>query len=94
MVAQAYIYLIAREGIRRYCGGTGRAWGAFGVFSDAGFVIGPMAAVLLFDGSGAAAFTILGIGSALAAATVTASMRGWRPRVLGEQPEPNFADAV
>jgi MFS family permease len=84
MVAQAYIYLIAREGIRRYCGGTGRAWGAFGVFSDAGFVIGPMAAVFLFEGSGTAAFTVLGIGSLLAAGVVAASMWAWRPRLLSE----------
>jgi MFS family permease len=82
MVAQAYIYLIARTGIQRYGGGTGRAWGVFGMFSDAGLVLGPLAAVWLFEAFGSSAFPILGVGSLLAAAAVFATAGGrWsRPR--------------
>jgi hypothetical protein len=60
MAAQAYLYLVAREGIERTCGGTGRAWGAFGVFSDTGFMLGPAIGVLLFQVWGAATFAVLG----------------------------------
>jgi MFS family permease len=85
MVAQSYIYLVAREGIRQYCGGTGKAWGIFGMFTDAGFVVGPVAGFFLFDTVNAWAFPILGVGSAIAAVTAAAAMRGWRPQVLSEQ---------
>jgi MFS family permease len=82
MVAQAYIYLIARNGIQRYGGGTGRAWGVFGMFSDAGLVLGPLAAVWLFEAFGSSAFPILGAATLLAAAAVFATAGGrWsRPR--------------
>jgi len=84
MVAQSYIYLIAREGIRLYSGGSGVAWGAFGMLSDAGLVLGPVIGVYLFNTTGASAFTILGVGSALAAVAIAVGMRGWQPRAVGE----------
>lgn len=84
MVAQSYIYLIAREGIRLYSGGSGVAWGAFGMLSDAGLVLGPVIGVYLFNTAGASAFTILGIGSAIAAVAVTVGMRRWQPATVSE----------
>ncbi|WP_370967176.1 MFS transporter [Amycolatopsis sp. cg9] len=85
MAAQSYIYLVAREGIRQYCGGTGTAWGIFGMFTDAGFVVGPVLAFFLFDLTGGAVFPILGVAAVLAAATASTAIRAWRPRVLSEQ---------
>jgi hypothetical protein len=80
MAAQAYIYLIARQGIQRYSGGSGRAWGIFGMFGDAGLVLGSLVAVWLFEAFGARAFTLLGLGALAAAAVLSATVRGLRPR--------------
>ncbi|MEV0155438.1 MFS transporter [Micromonospora sp. NPDC050686] len=79
MVAQAYIYLIARRGIQQYGGGTGRAWGIFGMFGDTGLVLGSVIAVWLFEVFGTRAFSLLGVGALLAAAVLAVAVRGLRP---------------
>ncbi|MEV6595625.1 MFS transporter [Actinoplanes sp. NPDC051346] len=78
MAAQAFIYLVARDGILRHCGGTGRAWGVFGMLSDVGFMIGPGIGVLLFQAFGSAAFPFLGVGSALCAVLIFLILRSTR----------------
>ncbi|WP_170047073.1 MFS transporter [Couchioplanes caeruleus] len=78
MAAQAFVYLVARDGIQQHCGGTGRAWGVFGMLSDVGFMIGPGIGVLLFQVSGSAAFPILGVGSALSAVLIFLIIRSTR----------------
>lgn len=84
MTAQAYLYLIAREGVQRYCGGAAQAWGVFGMFSDTGFLAGPAVGVALFQIWGTAAFPVLGVASMLAAAAVPAALRGRRAAVPTE----------
>jgi MFS family permease len=81
MVAQSYIYLVARTGIQRYCGGTGRAWGIFGMFSDAGLILGSLAGVFLFQTFGGGAFTILAVGAMAVGATLSTAVKGWRPQL-------------
>lgn len=95
MVAQAYIYLSARTGIQRYGGGTGRAWGIFGMFSDGGIVLGSLIAVWLFEAFGTRAFTFLGVGALLAAAVLSVTVRTRRPeQVPGDDREPRPASPV
>jgi MFS family permease len=84
MAAQAYLYLVAREGIQRHCGATGRAWGYFGMFSDTGFMVGPPIGVFLFQISGPTAFSVLGAGTLLVAVVLTVAMRGRWTRVAAE----------
>lgn len=84
MVAQSYIYLMARNGIQQYGGGSGKAWGIFGMCSDVGQVWGPMAGVFLFQAIGIGAFPVLGIGTVLAAVTLPAVTGNWR---LGQRPQ-------
>lgn len=94
MVAQAYIYLIARQGIQRYGGGSGRAWGVFGMFGDAGLVLGSLVAVWLFEAFGAKAFSLLGLGALLAAAVLAATVVGLRPRAADEDQDRRTASRV
>ena len=78
MVAQAYVYLVAREGVQKHCGGTGRAWGVFGMFSDAGFVVGPAVGVIVFELFRAGAFTVLGVAAIAVAALLPLALAAWR----------------
>lgn len=71
MVAQGQIYLVARDGLTAYAGGTGRAWGVFGLMSDIGFILGPIIGIALFTFAGDVAFALLA-QVALAAALVFA----------------------
>lgn len=84
MGAQAYVYLLARTGVQQYGGGSGKAWGIFGMCSDAGQVWGPLAGVFLFQSVGTGAFPVLGIGTVLAAATLPVLTGNWR---LGQRPQ-------
>ncbi|MEV0899223.1 MFS transporter [Actinoplanes sp. NPDC049802] len=79
MVGQAYIYLIARTGIQQHGGGSGRAWGIFGMFSDTGLVLGPLVAVWLFEEFDSQVFLALGLGS-LATVALSVAVLGRRPR--------------
>ncbi|MEV6694588.1 MFS transporter [Micromonospora sp. NPDC051196] len=66
MTAQPVLYLVARQGVNlvpRHL--LGRAFGAFGLVSDIGFVVGPLL--------GALAYTWLGISAFLAMAAVAAA---------------------
>jgi MFS family permease len=81
MTAQSYVYLIAREGIQRYCGGSGKAWGLFGMFSDAGFMVGPTVGVFLFQNFGVRAFPILGTATVAVAVIMPTVVRRWRRKL-------------
>jgi MFS family permease len=94
MIGQAYIYLIARNGIQQYGGGSGRAWGIFGMFSDAGLVLGPVIALFLFEAFGTGAFPILGLVSVLAAATLSTAVKARRPRLRPRQREASVAQPL
>lgn len=93
MVAQAFIYLVARDGIQRHAGGTGRAWGVFGMLSDVGFMVGPGVGVLLFQLYGGSAFPVLGAATALIAVVALAVIRSTgvlaasRPEAAGSRTE-------
>ncbi|GGQ67923.1 hypothetical protein GCM10010166_42390 [Couchioplanes caeruleus subsp. azureus] len=85
MAAQAFVYLVARDGIQRHCGGTGRAWGVFGMLSDVGFMVGPGIGVLLFQMSGSAAFPLLGVSSAVSAVLILVLLRSTRILTVGKE---------
>ncbi len=93
MVGQAYIYLICRHGIQQYGGGSGRAWGIFGMFGDTGLVLGSLIAIFLFEVFGSRAFTLLGVGALVAAALLALMFRAPRPSpavpVAQEEPVKN-----
>ena len=78
MAAQAHVYLVARGGIERYCGGTGKAWGTFGAFSDAGFIVGPVLGALCFDAFHAGTFPLLGLGAGGAAVALSFALLRWK----------------
>lgn len=88
MFGQAHVYLVARGGIERYCGGTGKAWGFFGACSEAGFIVGPVLGTFLFQTHGAASFPLLGLGTVGVAAVLPSTIRRWRAREPGPDSVP------
>ncbi|HEY3609625.1 MAG TPA: MFS transporter [Pseudonocardiaceae bacterium] len=81
MVGQAVLYLTARRGIAELGSAMarqGRAFGLFGLASDVGNIIGPIAGVVLYGLTGRLSFLLLGTLSVLvlAALTIAAGGRG------------------
>lgn len=72
MTAQPVLYLVARQGVNlvpRHL--LGRAFGAFGLVSDIGFVVGPLLGALAYTWLGISAFLAMAVVAAAAALGVT-----------------------
>jgi MFS transporter, DHA1 family, multidrug resistance protein len=67
MTAQPVVYMIARRGVNLVpAHQLGRAFGAFGLVSDIGFIIGPLLGTLLYSHGGASVFVVMGVIAAVA----------------------------
>jgi MFS family permease len=68
MTAQPVVYLVARRGVNlvpRHQ--LGRAFGAFGLVSDVGFIVGPLLGTLLYSHAGTSVFLVMAAAAAVAA---------------------------
>jgi DHA1 family multidrug resistance protein-like MFS transporter len=67
MTAQPVVYMIARRGVNLVpAHQLGRAFGAFGLVSDIGFIVGPLLGTLLYSRGGASVFVVMGVIAAVA----------------------------
>jgi MFS family permease len=67
MTAQPVVYMIARRGVNLVPQHQlGRAFGAFGLVSDIGFIVGPLLGTLLYSRGGASVFVVMGVIAAAA----------------------------
>jgi MFS transporter, DHA1 family, multidrug resistance protein len=92
MACHPVLYVLTRRGIgmlpRRQ---MGRAFGAFGLASDIGFVVGPLLGMLLYSHFDQRMFVLLAVLSTVAGIAAL-TMRGLPSRLLvsgGRQPEPS-----
>lgn len=72
MTAEPVLYLVARQGVNlvpRHQ--LGRAFGAFGMVSDIGFIVGPLLGALAYVQLGTSAFLIMAVVAACAALGAT-----------------------
>jgi MFS-type transporter involved in bile tolerance (Atg22 family) len=68
MSAEPVLYMVARQGVNLVPPHQlGRAFGAFGLVSDIGFIIGPLLGALAYFQLGTAAFLVMAAVAALAA---------------------------
>ncbi|MCW3819865.1 MFS transporter [Micromonospora sp. DR5-3] len=85
MTAQPVLYLVARQGVNlvpRHL--LGRAFGAFGLVSDIGFVVGPLLGALAYTGLGISAFFAMAVVAAGAGLGV-ALLRVFRGGIVAEE---------
>lgn len=85
MTAQPVLYLVARQGVNlvpRHL--LGRAFGAFGLVSDIGFVVGPLLGALAYTWLGISAFLAMAVVAA-GAGLVVALLRVLRSGFLAEE---------
>jgi MFS family permease len=71
MTAQPVLYLVARQGVNlvpRHQ--LGRAFGAFGLVSDVGFILGPVLGAVAYAGLGTPAFLVMAVVAAVSAVGV------------------------
>lgn len=71
MTAQPVLYLVARQGVNlvpRHQ--LGRAFGAFGLVSDIGFILGPVLGAVAYAGLGTPAFLVMAVVAAVSAVGV------------------------
>ena len=86
MASQPVLYVVARRGVGLISRERlGRAYGAFGLLSDLGFVAGPVVGALLYDQVGPATFVILAVVAA-AGAAAAAVARNLPRRLLHPDP--------
>lgn len=82
MIAEPVLYLVARQGVslvpRQL---RGRAFGAFGLVSDIGFIVGPLLGAVAYAGLGTTVFLIMAALAAVAA-VAAAPLRGLPTRLL------------
>ncbi|MEV6823658.1 MFS transporter [Amycolatopsis sp. NPDC051102] len=94
MTAEPVLYLVARQGVSlvpRHQ--LGRAFGAFGLVSDIGFIVGPLLGALAYFRLGTTAFLIMALVAA--AACVTAVLLRRTPdRLLAGAPAPRTEETV
>jgi MFS transporter, DHA1 family, multidrug resistance protein len=85
MTAEPVLYLVARQGVNlvpRHQ--LGRAFGAFGLVSDIGFIVGPVLGAVAYAGLGTPAFLIMAVIAAVSAVGV-ALLRNLPTRLLSEE---------
>ncbi|WP_410586134.1 MFS transporter [Amycolatopsis sp. lyj-23] len=71
MTAQPVLYLVARQGVNLVPKHQlGRAFGAFGLVSDIGFILGPLLGAVAYAGLGTPAFLIMAVVAAVSAVGV------------------------
>jgi MFS family permease len=76
MTAQPVLYMVARRGVNLVPSHQlGRAFGAFGLVSDIGFIAGPLLGALLYSRVGTAAFVVMAAVAGLAALGALVSRR-------------------
>lgn len=93
MSAQPVLYLVARQGVNlvpRHQ--LGRAFGAFGLVSDIGFIVGPLLGALAYSGLGTSAFLVMAVVAA-GAGLGAALLRRLPDRLLAGDPPPVPAKA-
>jgi len=94
MTAEPVLYLVARQGVNlvpRHQ--LGRAFGAFGLVSDIGFIVGPLLGALAYFRLGTSAFLIMALVAA--GACVTAVLLRRAPdRLLAGAPAPRTEEPV
>jgi MFS family permease len=92
MTAEPVLYLVARRGVNlapRHQ--LGRAFGAFGLVSDIGFIIGPLLGALAYYELGTSAFLIMAAVAAVAGVAAFL-LRGLPDRLLAGTTTPAKAD--
>jgi DHA1 family multidrug resistance protein-like MFS transporter len=98
MTAQPVLYMVARRGVNlvpRHQ--LGRAFGAFGLVSDIGFIAGPLLGALIYSRIGTGAFLVMAgvagvaaVGALLLRRTPDRLLRGIRP----DEPVPSVREAA
>jgi MFS family permease len=98
MTAQPVLYMVARRGVNlvpRHQ--LGRAFGAFGLVSDIGFIAGPLLGALIYSRIGTGAFLVMAgvagaaaVGALLLRRTPDRLLRGIRP----DEPAPSLREAA
>jgi MFS family permease len=81
MVGYAVLFLTARRGVvelRSAADSQGAAFGLFGLVSDVGNVLGPVAGVVLYELTGRASFLVLGAFSGLLVVVLVSQAGRWR----------------
>ncbi|MFC4852232.1 MFS transporter [Actinophytocola glycyrrhizae] len=81
MVGYAILFLTARRGIvelKSAAGSQGTAFGLFGLVSDIGNVLGPVAGVVLYELTGRTSFILLGALSGLLVVVLASQASRWR----------------
>jgi MFS family permease len=88
MIAEPVLYLVARQGVSLVpLQLRGRAFGAFGLVSDIGFIVGPLLGAVAYAGLGTSVFLIMAAVAAVAA-LAAAPLRGLPAQLLATaQPE-------
>jgi MFS family permease len=81
MVGYAILFLTARRGIvelKSAADSQGTAFGLFGLVSDVGNVVGPVAGVVLYELTGRTSFVLLGAFSGLLVVVLASQASRWR----------------
>jgi MFS family permease len=81
MVGYAILFLTARRGIvelKSAAANQGTAFGLFGLVSDVGNVLGPVAGVVLYELTGRVSFVVLGALSGLLVVVLATQAARWR----------------
>jgi MFS family permease len=81
MVGYAILFLTARRGIvelKSAADSQGTAFGLFGLVSDVGNVLGPVAGVVLYELTGRTSFVVLGVFSGLLVVVLMSQASRWR----------------
>ncbi len=81
MVGYAILFLTARRGIvelKSAADSQGTAFGLFGLVSDVGNVVGPVAGVVLYELTGRTSFILLGAFSGLLVVVLASQAARWR----------------
>ncbi|WP_328610661.1 MFS transporter [Amycolatopsis sp. NBC_00345] len=76
MATQPVLYVVARQGVSQLpAHRLGRAYGAFGMVSDIGFIVGPLVGVALYERFTGTTFGLLAIVTGLAAGAALLARR-------------------
>jgi MFS family permease len=92
MVGYAILFLTARRGIvelKSAAANQGTAFGLFGLVSDVGNVLGPVAGVVLYELTGRVSFVLLGALSGVLVVVLATQAARWRrlfPTPVAEEP--------
>lgn len=91
MIGYAILFLTARRGIvelKSAQDSQGTAFGLFGLVSDVGNVLGPVAGVVLYELTGRTSFVLLGALSGLLVVVLASQSARWRRHFPAPAPEP------